>query len=261
MGNDKSDSQKRAVPGRRIPRETPNGLWSHLKIEADKKPDWVNGEHIIFWCWLFILRADCSTLNIVIDGGDNTGSLCNFLQLDSPPTSYEERVSAVKSWFNMLSKKISERDFNRVVSDMRDEWAYLSDKIKDLSWLPKTEKATKWAWEFIKKKNHFDSRSFIHDYYPYNTTERYHAILAAFYEIYPEKYMELDGIIQNRNLFISHFHKAYKNKFMTKKDNSIAQITVKISLVAKNKLDKLVKERKTTQRALIEQIILNNKLD
>lgn len=259
MGNDKSDSQRRTVLRRRIPREPSNVLWSHLKIETDKKPDWVNGERIIFWCWLFILRADYSTLNI--DGNDDTELLYNSLQLDSPPTSHEERVFAVKSWFNMLSKKISEHDFNRVVSDMRDEWAYLSDKIKDLSWLPKTEKATKWAWEFIKKKNPFDSRSFIYNYYPYNTTERYHAIVAAIDEIHLSEYEKMDSIILNRNNFIAFFHSAYKNKFIKKKDDSITQITVKISLVAKNKLDKLVKERKTTQRALIEQIILNNKLD
>lgn len=259
MGNNKSDSIGR--PFVRRTREISGEEWSNLKMKKDTKPDWVNGERIIFWCWLFILRADCSTLNIVINGNDNTEPLYNSLQLDRFPTSHEERVFAVESWFNMLSKKISEHDFNRVVSDMRDEWAYLSDKIKDLSWLPKTEKATEWAWEFIKKKNPFDSRSFIYNYYPYNTTERYHAIVAAIDEIYLNEYEKLDSIILIRNNFITFFHKSYKNKFINKKDDSITQITVKISLVAKKKLDKLVKERKTTQRALIEQIILNNKLD
>ncbi|EFH2468380.1 hypothetical protein HH172_002123, partial [Escherichia coli] len=61
--------------------------------------------------------------------------------------------------------------------------------------------------------------------------------------------------------FFDKMHNAFRKQFIDGKKDKRVQINVKISPSAKSALDRLTRERKTTQQAILEQLILYGRLD
>ncbi|HGC2758549.1 TPA: hypothetical protein ACIYE9_005361, partial [Escherichia coli] len=61
--------------------------------------------------------------------------------------------------------------------------------------------------------------------------------------------------------FYRRMHDAFRKQFIDGKKDKRVQINVKISPSAKSALDRLTRARKTTQQAILEQLILNGRLD
>lgn len=61
--------------------------------------------------------------------------------------------------------------------------------------------------------------------------------------------------------FFDKMHNAFRKQFIDGKKDKRVQINVKISPSAKSALDRLTRARKTTQQAILEQLILYGRLD
>jgi len=232
---------------------SPTNRSEHLK--------WIDNERVTFWCWLFIRHANSDSLCVEAKDGDNSVILYTKMQINNDPISHSERQTTINRWFHILENMASFADAYRVMKNMQTEWAFISNKVKDMSWLPRSKTATQWAWERMCKEPYFNKRGVISFYLPLDMIERYHAIVASFDETFPEDYMNLKEVIKYRNYLIHRLHEAYKRTVPTVKKDSRVQISVKISPAAKGKLDRLARERNATQQMLIEQLILSGHLD
>lgn len=222
---------------------------------------WIEEERVVFWCWLFIQHATSDSIDVEVRDGDNNEILYTHMPINKKPISDSERRTTIRNWFEILEKKTSLADAYKVMKSMQAEWAYIFNKVKGMSWLPKSKVATQWAWGRMSKELYFNKRGVISFYQPLDTIERYHAIVASFDETFPEDYMNLKEVIKYRNYLIHRLHEAYKRTVPTVKKDSRVQISVKISPAAKGKLDRLARERNATQQMLIEQLILSGHLD
>ncbi|GHL80443.1 hypothetical protein ECZU36_17270 [Escherichia coli] len=63
-----------------------------------------------------------------------------------------------------------------------------------------------------------------------------------------------------KNILQKNARRFQKTVYRREKDKRV-QINVKISPSAKSALDRLTRARKTTQQAILEQLILNGRLD
>lgn len=244
------------------PRRIGNGPVDIFPL-IDKHTSWIKGERAVFWCWLFIRKADLNMLGIQKSEKSNLRPqeiLYHQIPLNKNPKSHEERSTAIRFWIDLLLKEFAHEEFKRILSDMCEEWAYINDTLKSLSWLPKSELETRWAWEQIKSAEFFDSRNVCNWYHPLDANERYNAIVAAFDDVSPDEYATIGHLVKERNRLIKNLHDEFKKKKNKNRDSRV-QISVKISKDVKRKLDKIVKDRRTTQQAIIEQIILNGRLD
>ena len=66
--------------------------------------------------------------------------------------------------------------------------------------------------------------------------------------------------LRERKIFRQRCTTHSENSLSTEKDKRV-QINVKYHQIAKSTLDRLTRARKTTQQAILEQLILNGRLD
>lgn len=232
-------------------------------IPADKSSllDWINSERTTFWCWLFIRHASCSCLGIQIADLDDKDVPYRFFEVNSDPAIHEERLVAVKKYFEVMEKKQGLTEAFKIMREMQNEWFFIEDKIKDMSWLPRNEHTTQWAWKYIRALPEFKNKGLSSWFQPRSMSERHMAIIAVFDEPFIVEYIHQKEAIKYKNYLISNFKAAYNKIKSTAKDKLKTQISVKISRHAKARLDKMVSERGATQQSIIEQLILHGSID
>ncbi|HII3146309.1 TPA: hypothetical protein ACY3HI_004761 [Citrobacter braakii] len=222
--------------------------------------DWINSSRSTYWCWLFISQATCGHLRIELSDLTEDGIPYHKLEVNHRPVLHNERLAAIKKYFEQLEKKTDLSVAYKVMRQMQDEWLFVKDKMRDLSWLSKNDYDTSWAWDYIRKLPRFRGRGLSSWCLPMNISERHMAIIAAFDEIYPDEYQDVRETIREKNRLISNFKAAYKKRTATK-DCSEVQINIKVSIHVKDRLNQLAKDRDATQRQIIEQLIMNKSLD
>lgn len=234
---------------------------SFIPAEKSRLLDWINSERTTFWCWLFTRHASCSCLGIQIAGLKDEDVPYRYFEVNSNPAIHEERLVAVKKYFEMMEKKQGLAVAFKIMRDMQNEWLFIEDKIKDMSWLPRNEPAVQWAWNYIRALPEFKSKGLSSWFQPQNVRERHMAIIAVFDEPFLVEYIHQKEAIKYKNYLISNLKAAYNKINNTAKDKLKTQISVKISRHAKARLDKMVKERGATQQSIIEQLILHGNID
>ncbi|MCZ4150929.1 hypothetical protein BZG21_41825, partial [Escherichia coli] len=111
------------------------------------------------------------------------------------------------------------------------------------------------------------SPTYLSWFNPVNDNERYIAIVVLLKMLFPTdtpclltpKEFHLGFAAKER--FFDKMHNAFRKQFIDGKKDKRVQINVKISPSAKSALDRLTRERKTTQQAILEQLILYGRLD
>ncbi|SEO99191.1 hypothetical protein [Enterobacter sp. NFIX58] len=234
---------------------------SFIPADQSRLLDWVDSERITFWCWLFIRSASCAFLGKQIADLQDSDIPYKFFEVSSKPLTHDERLVAVKKYFEEMEKKTSRATAYEIMLEMQDEWLFIADKTKDMSWLPRKESVVCWAWDYIRKLSYFSKKGISSWFQPRNVNEKRMAIIAAFDELFPGEYIHRLDIIKYRNHLIKNLKAAYDKKMGSKSDKLRTQISVKISKHAKQRLDTLMKERGATQQSIIEQLLLNGRLD
>jgi len=258
---------KRLLEQRNKLRKLGEELWSKGNnatfIPADKSRllGWINSERTTFWCWLFIRHASCSCLGIQIAGLNDEDVPYRFFEVNSNPDIHKERLVAVKKYFEVMENKQGLAVAFKIMREMQNEWLFIEDKIKDMSWLPRNEPTAQWAWNYIRALPEFKNKGLSSWFQPRNMSERHMAIIAVFDEPFLVEYIHQKEAIKYKNYLISNFKAAYNKIKSTEKDKLKTQISVKISRHAKARLDKMVSERGATQQSIIEQLILHGSID
>lgn len=231
-------------------------------IPAERSPllDWIDSERITFWCWLFIRSASCAFLGKQIDDLEDNDIPYNHFKVDHYASTHETRRVVVKKYFEEMERKAGQDTAYEIMREMQDEWLFIADKTKDMSWLPRKESAVRWAWDAVRKLPYFSNKGVSTWLQPVNVAEKRMAVIAVFDELSPDEYMHKRDFIKYRNHLITNLKAAYDKKMGKKRDKLRTQISVKISWHAKQQLDRLMKERKATQQSIIEQLLLNGKL-
>lgn len=223
---------------------------------ADKQLDWAKSSRATFWCWLFIKSATCQRLGVSVHGIHYDKILLDALIPGHNAVNHQERFSQVKQFFIELEKQSSQSTTMHVMNRMRHGWLVVKDKLREIKWLPKTEPATQWAWNYIRKQPYFKTGiSFW--FQPIDAKERHMAIVATFDENFPVDNSDMKEAIDSRSKQLNKFKTAYDKKVKRAKDPGKNQLTVKISMMAKEKLDEIVKAQGGSQQQVIEDMIIN----
>lgn len=69
--------------------------------------DWIDSERITFWCWLFVLHASCAFLGKQIAGLTDEDIPYKHFEVNSNPLTHNERLIAVKKYFEEMEKKLA----------------------------------------------------------------------------------------------------------------------------------------------------------
>ncbi|EAR6894021.1 hypothetical protein CSN29_26290 [Salmonella enterica subsp. diarizonae] len=232
-----------------------------IPAEKSRLLGWIDSERITFWCWLFIRRASCSFLGKQIaDLVDEDIPYIHF-EVNSNPLNHDERLVAVKKYFEEMEKKAGHATAYEIMREMQAEWLVIADKTKDMSWLPRKEAVVCWAWDYVRKLPYFRKKSMSSWFQPVNVAEKRMAVIAVFDESFPDEYMYRHDFIKYRNHLIANMKAAYDKKMGNKNDKLRTQISVKISWHAKQRLDKLMRDRGATQQSIIEYLLLHGNLD
>ena len=136
-----------------------------------------------------------------------------------------------------MEKKAGRAKPYEIMQETQDEWLFIADKTKDMSWLPRKESVVCWAWDYIRKLSCFSNKGISSWFQPRNVTEKRMAIIAAFDELFPGEYIHRLDIIKYKNHLITNLKAAYDKKMGSKSDKLRTQISVKISKHAKERLE------------------------
>ena len=234
---------------------------SFIPAESSTLLNWIDSTRSRFWCWLFIRQATCKRLNITLPDLSEDEVPYKKFEANSHPRFDNERLAALKKYFENLERITDISCALGVMNQMLDEWLLVEDKTRDLSWLPKTQKDIAWAWDYVRKLQWFKDRGIASSLRPPNEKECYMAIIAVFDESLMSAYPYVSESIYEKNRLIVNFKAAFNKRKKTKADTSVSQINIIVSTQVKARLKVLAKERGATQRQIIERLIMTGKLD
>jgi hypothetical protein len=149
-----------------------NHSLSFIPADQSRLLDWVDSERITFWCWLFIRSASCAFLGKQIADLQDSDIPYKFFEVSSNPSTHDERRVAVKKYFEEMEKKAGRATAYEIMLEMQDEWLFIADKTKDMSWLPRKESVVCWAWDYIRKLSCFSNKGISSWFQPRNVTEK-----------------------------------------------------------------------------------------
>ncbi len=236
-----------------------------------------NGESLASSRYAGIITPESETVRVIFDGVTEA-ELSAKISLDSVQFESNEQFSgflkSVGISDNYLEKILKQNSgggfaHSESCKGARSECVVISkgidlviaDKTKDMSWLPRKEAVVCWAWDYVRKLPYFRKKSMSSWFQPVNVAEKRMAVIAVFDESFPDEYMYRHDFIKYRNHLIANMKAAYDKKMGNKNDKLRTQISVKISWHAKQRLDKLMRDRGATQQSIIEYLLLHGNLD
>ena len=245
--------------------KTTEHLLNDNNLADNHIPEWVKKNEIAaFWFWLIMSHTVPEKLKLNNESEFNSALKGVIVMKDNPmtiiPSSHETRLNVIGKWINAL---ILYGEADRIISIMHQNWLGL-EKRNEAKWLKKNTEQLKWAWEYIDARI---SPTYLSWFNPVNDNERYIAIVVLLKMLFPTdtpclltpKEFHLGFAAKER--FFDKMHNAFRKQFIDGKKDKRVQINVKISPSAKSALDRLTRERKTTQQAILEQLILYGRLD
>ncbi|HIH3162213.1 TPA: hypothetical protein ACYQKQ_004452, partial [Escherichia coli] len=137
------------------------------------------------------------------------------------------------------------------------------EKRNEAKWLKKNTEQLEWAWKYINARI---PHTYLSWFYPVSDNERYIAIVVLLKILFPADtpYLQQPKVLHYgvaaKEKFFDKMHNAFRKQFTDGKKDKRVQINVKISSDAKRTLDRLTRELKTTQQAVLEHLIQNHRL-
>lgn len=234
--------------------ESPNRIFT--LITADKMLDWAKSSRATFWCWMLIKSATCQQIGISVPDLQDDKILLDKFIPNHNATIHQQRFDLIKQFFIELEQKSDQTIAMHVMNRMKEDWLIVKDKLREITWLPKTEPATQWAWNYIRKQSDFKN-GIAFWFQPIDARERHMAIIAAFDENSPGDYSNMQEAIDYRSYLLNKFKNAYDKDIGRAKDPNKTQLSVVISKTAKSRLSDITKKEGITQQQVIENMIMN----
>ncbi|MVW21584.1 hypothetical protein GP664_24425 [Escherichia coli] len=226
-------------------------------------PEWLKDKVAAFWFCLVIKNmkvSGSSYYELTMQLPTSEESVC-ISKLSS--STHEIRLEIIRRWIDSVAQIETEAFTKNLVDAIYKNWKEIGNK-NQATWLKKNPEQLEWAWKYINIRI---PESHLTWFCPVNNEEKRIAILALLKILYPGdtpcqyKPKEFHVGICAEEHFYKRMHDAFRKQFIDGKKDKRVQINVKISPSAKSALDRLTRARKTTQQAILEQLILNGRLD
>ncbi|HAN8778236.1 TPA: hypothetical protein IGN06_004661 [Escherichia coli] len=232
-------------------------------VQDKHLPEWLKNKVAAFWFCLVIKEMKVSrvsydklTMQLPTSGESVCASELSF-------STHEIRLEIIRRWIDSVAQIETEAFAKKLIDAIYKNWKEIGSK-NQATWLKKNPEQLEWAWKYI---NFRIPGSHLTWFCPVNNEEKRIAILALLKILYPGdtpcqyKPKEFHVGICAEEHFYKRMHDAFRKQFIDGKKDKRVQINVKISPSAKGALDRLTRARKTTQQAILEQLILNGRLD
>lgn len=244
--------------------ETIEYLLNDKQLTDNHIPEWVKKNEIAaFWFWLVIINTDPKLLGVRNELGFNTAMMglipAGSIPITTIPSDHEMRLDVISKWINAL---ILDNQSDWFISTMHQNWLQI-EKRNEAKWLKKNTEQLEWAWKYINARI---PHTYLSWFYPVSDNERYIAIVVLLKILFPADtpYSQLPKVfhygVAAKEKFFDKMHNAFRKQFTDGKKDKRVQINVKISSDAKRTLDRLTRELKTTQQAVLEHLIQNHRL-
>ncbi|EHC9998859.1 hypothetical protein AAEQ15_004712 [Escherichia coli] len=226
-------------------------------IQDEDLPKWLKNKIAALWFCLAIRKINVSGyhyLELVSPRQISGDSVCVN---GSASSSHEIRLKIIRRWINSVVRIQSEACAKQFIDVIYKNWKEIRNKNR-AKWLKNNSEQIEWAWEYVTKRI---PDLHVTGFCPDNTEEKHIALLVLLNILNSEdKQSQLVSVCAEED-FCKKMHDAFRKRFIDGKKDKRVQINVKISPSAKGALDRLTRERKTTQQAILEQLILNRRLD
>lgn len=246
--------------------ETIEYLLNDKQLTDNHIPEWVKKNEIAafwFWFWLVIINTDPKLLGVRNELGFNTAMMglipAGSIPITTIPSDHEMRLDVISKWINAL---IRDNQSDWFISTMHQNWLQI-EKRNEAKWLKNNTEQLEWAWKYINARI---PHTYLSWFYPVSDNERYIAIVVLLKILFPADtpYSQLPKVfhygVAAKEKFFDKMHNAFRKQFTDGKKDKRVQINVKISSDAKRTLDRLTRELKTTQQAVLEHLIQNHRL-